>query len=161
MARCLGKEEASIKLQEVHTAICGQEGSSLYRQLQRVGFYWPKMAKESTDTQTSCPIYQQNVDPIKSNFVTITGDWQSLYIDYLRDGVLLENHQDAYTIRKKSVRYSLHNGILYKKGFNGKFLRCLGHHKVDEVMNEMHQGDSGEHKGGRKLYEELIKIGYY
>ena len=47
------------------------------------------------------------------------------------------------------------------KSLQGKALRCLGPNEVEEVMNEIHSGDCGSHLGGRKLFEQLISMGYF
>lgn len=61
-------------------------------------------------------------------------------------------------MRKK---YCIQNGELYRKAYGGSLLRCLGLEEAQEVMTEIHKGDCGEHQGGRKLFEELFRIGYY
>ncbi|PON73820.1 hypothetical protein TorRG33x02_248720, partial [Trema orientale] len=53
------------------------------------------------------------------------------------------------------------NGQLYKRSFLGKFLRCIGPNEIEEVMKEVHAGDCGSRMGGRRLYEQLISMGYF
>ena len=46
LARCLSPGESTKRLKEVHEKSCGPSGSvSLYRRLQRLGYYWPEMGK--------------------------------------------------------------------------------------------------------------------
>ena len=46
--QCVGQEEAQRKLKEIHDKTCGSCGEvSLYRRLQRAGFYWPSMGKDT------------------------------------------------------------------------------------------------------------------
>ena len=53
LSRCVGQEEAQSKLKEVHDKTCRScEEVSLYRRLQRVGFYWPSMGKDVDQVQT-------------------------------------------------------------------------------------------------------------
>ena len=53
LSRCMGQEEAQRKLKEVHDKTCGSCGVvSLYRGLQRAGFYWPSMGKDVDQVQT-------------------------------------------------------------------------------------------------------------
>ena len=48
LSRCVGLEEAQRKLKEIHDKTCGScEEVSLYRRLQRAGFYWPSMGKDA------------------------------------------------------------------------------------------------------------------
>ena len=37
----------------------------------------------------------------------------------------------------------------------------MGPNKVEEVMNEVHSRDCGSHLGGRRLFEQLISMGYF
>ena len=48
LSRCVGQDEAQRKLKEVHDKTCGSCGEvSLYCKLQRPGFYWPSMGKDT------------------------------------------------------------------------------------------------------------------
>ena len=53
LSRCMGQEEAQRKLKEIHNKTCRSCGEvSLYRKLQRAGFYWPSMGKDADQVQT-------------------------------------------------------------------------------------------------------------
>uniref|UniRef100_A0A2N9H206 RNA-directed DNA polymerase n=1 Tax=Fagus sylvatica TaxID=28930 RepID=A0A2N9H206_FAGSY len=59
LARCVSHQEGTKKLQEVHEKSCELEGGvSLYRRLQRLGYFWPEMSKEAADLQRRCPTCQ-------------------------------------------------------------------------------------------------------
>uniref|UniRef100_A0A2N9GLF3 Integrase catalytic domain-containing protein n=1 Tax=Fagus sylvatica TaxID=28930 RepID=A0A2N9GLF3_FAGSY len=46
LARCVNLQEAAKKLTEVHEKCCElRDGISLYRRLQRLGYFWPSMSK--------------------------------------------------------------------------------------------------------------------
>ena len=47
LTRCLPKEEANKRIEEVHSQVCGVEGASLARRLLRVGYYWEIMQKDA------------------------------------------------------------------------------------------------------------------
>lgn len=55
LARCLSKEEAKLRLNQIHEKSCGSEDVSLYRRVQRQGDYWPEMEREAGELQLSCP----------------------------------------------------------------------------------------------------------
>ncbi|XP_075644429.1 uncharacterized protein LOC142615578 [Castanea sativa] len=55
LSRCVGKKKAQRKLKEMHEKTCGSCGKiSLYRRLQRAGFYWPSMGKDADQVQVQC-----------------------------------------------------------------------------------------------------------
>ncbi|XP_026458952.1 uncharacterized protein LOC113359554 [Papaver somniferum] len=55
LSRCLGDDEAQLQLNRVHDEICGQMlVVTLYRRLQRLGYYWPEMETQSRLLQKSC-----------------------------------------------------------------------------------------------------------
>uniref|UniRef100_A0A2N9H7Y4 RNA-directed DNA polymerase n=1 Tax=Fagus sylvatica TaxID=28930 RepID=A0A2N9H7Y4_FAGSY len=48
LARCISLKEAKERLPEVHEKTCGDGGAiSLYRRLQRLGYFWPNMSAEA------------------------------------------------------------------------------------------------------------------
>ena len=67
----------------------------------------------------------------------------------------------AYQLKKLAAKYFLQNGILFKKGYNGDPVRCLGPKEAREVVREVHSGDCGSHPGKRRLYKQLLLLGYY
>ena len=47
-------------------------------------------------------------------------------MEYLAQRILPTNRTPAHQLKKLAVRYFLQNGILFKKGYSGDPLRCLG-----------------------------------
>ena len=75
LSRCVGQKEAWRKLKEVHDKTCGSYGEvNLYRKLQRAGFYWPNMGKDSDQVQTQCGNCQLAADREESYVVFISKD---------------------------------------------------------------------------------------
>ncbi|CAL9011863.1 unnamed protein product [Prunus brigantina] len=58
-------------------------------------------------------------------------------------------------------RYFIDGSTLYRKGFNGKTLKYLGKSEAQQVMQEIHAGECGEHQGMKRLYQQLLSVGYY
>jgi len=76
----LRQEEAQRKLKEVHDKTCGSCGEvNLYCRLQRVGFYWPSMGKDTDQVQTQCETCQLKADREESYVVFAREDWRSLF----------------------------------------------------------------------------------
>ncbi|XP_026441535.1 uncharacterized protein LOC113340625 [Papaver somniferum] len=128
---CLGKEEVQHQLDRVHDEVCGITSVvTLYRRLQRLGYYWPgyywpEMEAQSRSLQKTCSNCQ--APPHQSEFfnINLAGDWQRSYISYLCDGILPTNKENASKIKDESKKFVFHDRILYRKSFGGSLLRCL------------------------------------
>ena len=46
-------------------------------------------------------------------------------MSYLKDGLLLEDKEEARKLRVKATRFVLMDEMLYKRGFSQPYLRCL------------------------------------
>lgn len=89
LLRCLGNDEAGEKLKRIHEETCGHTlVVTLYRRLQRMGYYWPSMEAQSRNLQRSCPNCQTPPHHLEALTVRHTEDWREPYIKYLRDNEL-------------------------------------------------------------------------
>ena len=143
LSRCVGHEEAQRKLKEVHDKICKSCGEvNLYRRLQRVGFYWPSMGKDADQVQTQCETCQLVADKEESYAMFVSKDWRSPFTQYLIEGILPQKHSERYKLK---TRYFLHNAVLFKKGYDGDPLRCLGLKEAKRMIKEVHSRECGDH----------------
>ena len=157
LSRCVGQEEVQRKLKEIHDKTyesCREV--SLYRRLQRAGFYWPSMGKDADQVQTQCETCQLVADREESYVVFVSEDWRSPFIQYLTEDILPQKHSERYKLKRLATRYFLHNMVLFKKGYDGDPLRCLGPKEAKEMIKEVHSGECGEHQGKKKLYRCLL-----
>nr|XP_023873753.1 uncharacterized protein LOC111986358 [Quercus suber] len=115
------------------------------------------MNKEATTIQEKCQECQFSVDKEESYAEFVTEDWRTPFMEYLAQEILPTDLALAYQLKKLVVRYFLQNGILFKKGYSGDPLRCLGSKEARKV----HSGDCGSHPGKRRLYKQLLLLGYY
>uniref|UniRef100_A0A2N9GLY1 Integrase catalytic domain-containing protein n=1 Tax=Fagus sylvatica TaxID=28930 RepID=A0A2N9GLY1_FAGSY len=128
LARCVSPQEGTKKLQEVHEKSCELEGGvSLYRRLQRLGYFWPDMSKEAADLQRRCSTCQHQHENEQTG-------------------------KEAARIKKLFTRYFVESGILFRKGFHGDPLRCLSLSESQTVMKEAHSGECGEHQGKKRIW---------
>ena len=77
-------------------------------------------------------------------------------MQYLTEVILPQKHSEKYKLKKLAVRYFLHEGTLFKKGYDGDLLGCLGLEEAREMIKEVHAGECGEHQGKKKLYRCLL-----
>ena len=97
----------------------------------------------------------------ESYAVFVTEDWRTPFMEYLAQGILPTDRTLAHQLKKLVVRYFLQNVILFKRGYSGDPLRCLGPREAREVVKEVHSGDCVSHPGKRRLYKQLLLLGYY
>uniref|UniRef100_A0A2N9H877 Integrase catalytic domain-containing protein n=1 Tax=Fagus sylvatica TaxID=28930 RepID=A0A2N9H877_FAGSY len=162
LARCVSLQEGTKKLQEVHEKSCELEGGvSLYRRLQRLGYFWPDMSKEAADLQRRCPTCQHQHENEQVCATFLSSDWRTPFLEYFIEGILPQTGREAVRIKKLSTRYFVESGILFRKGFHGDPLRCLSLSESQTVMKEAHSGECGEHQGKKRLYQLLLTLGYY
>ncbi|GJW76754.1 reverse transcriptase domain-containing protein [Tanacetum coccineum] len=87
--------------------------------------------------------------------------WMTPIYNYLMEETLPAEKKKARVIRHKSGRYSVINGILYKKSYLGPWLRCVGPLQANYVLKEIHEGSCNMHAGTRSVVEKAIRTGYY
>ena len=46
-------------------------------------------------------------------------------IEYIRNGVMLENRAEVVKVKARSTRYSIVNEVLYRRSFSGSYLKVL------------------------------------
>ena len=60
--------------------------------------------------------------PKSSSYVV---NWMTLYLDYLRHGILPEDKKEAKSLMFRATNYTLIDDVLYKRGFSFSYLRYL------------------------------------
>ena len=126
-----------------------------------MGYYWPNMNKDVATIHEECQKCRLLVDKEESYVVFVTEDWRTPFMEYLAKGILPTDRTVAHKLRKLFIRYFLQNGILFKSGYSGDPLRCLGPREAREVVREVHSGDYGSHLRKRRVYRQLLQQGYY
>ena len=114
------------------------------------------MGKDADQVQTQCGTCQLAANREESYAMFISEDWRSPFMQYLAEGVLPQRHSERYKLKRLATRYFLHNTVLFKKGYDGDPLRCLGLEEAKEMIKEVHSGECGEHQGKKKLYRCLL-----
>ena len=103
------------------------------------------MGKDADQVQTQCRAYQFAVYREESYAVFINEDWRSPFIQYLTKGILPQKHSEIYMLERLTTPNFLHNTIIFKKGYDGDPLRCLGPEKEKETIKEVHLRECGGH----------------
>ena len=87
--------------------------------------------------------------------------WMMPIMRYIEFGEQPRDKAEARRLRCKAIRYSIIEGVLYRRGYTLPYLRCLGSVEANYVMREVHEGICGNHGGGRALAHKIIRQGYF
>ncbi|GJT11216.1 reverse transcriptase domain-containing protein [Tanacetum coccineum] len=80
---------------------------------------------------------------------------------YLTEETLLAEMKKARAIRRKSWRFAVINGIIYKKSFLSPWLRCVGPLQANYVLRERYERSCSMHAGTRSVVAKALQTGYY
>ena len=80
---------------------------------------------------------------------------------YIRDGILPEDRKQARKLKCRAARYTMLDGVLYRRGFTLPLLRCLDVEEADYVLREIHEGICGNYSGVRTLAFKVLRQGYF
>ena len=61
----------------------------------------------------------------------------------------------------KSALYQIIDGVLFRKNYDGVFLRCLECEDVNKVVTKLHDGHAGGHCSGDTTSHKILIVGYY
>ncbi|KAJ9547133.1 hypothetical protein OSB04_019676 [Centaurea solstitialis] len=89
-------------------------------------------------------------------------DWSLDIWNYLKNDQLPEDKLEARKVRLKSSRYTIFDDQLYRRSTTGLILRCMvNKQQISQILQEMHDGECGNHSGGRSLANRISRQGYY
>ncbi|XP_073063934.1 uncharacterized protein [Primulina eburnea] len=88
-------------------------------------------------------------------------EWRAELLDYMKDRVLPKDPKKAYMMKRRSLRFILVNGTLYKRSASRPLLKCLGPKQSNYVLREIHEGCCGNHLGSYFLARKALLAGYF
>ncbi|KAK3011678.1 hypothetical protein RJ639_010858 [Escallonia herrerae] len=88
-------------------------------------------------------------------------DWRQPLIDYLEHGRLPEDIRHKTEIRRRAPRFIYYKDTLFRRSYEGLFLRCLREEEAVQAMDEAHSGVCGAHQSGPKLHFRIKRMGYH
>ncbi|KAL8091611.1 hypothetical protein AgCh_034024 [Apium graveolens] len=110
--------------------------------------YFRILKTRSIDVKLVAPIGLGTswIDPIKA---------------HIQIGWLPSDATEARKLTVRALRYSLIDGILYKRSFVVPYLRCLRPDEARLALEEVHDGICGQHLGGRALSHKITRLVFY
>ena len=113
LARCVSKQEAERRVEEVHSQICGTEGAPLARRLLYAGYYWESMQKDAQEVQKHCSICRMEPTSKEAVMLVEISDWRKPYIDYLTKGLVPDDKAEELKIKRHATKYLMKEDCLY------------------------------------------------
>ena len=65
--------------------------------------------------------------------------WMHPILQYLKEGVLLNDKKTVKSLRIRVARYILYDDQLYKQGFSTPLLKCVEEGDADYILKEIHE----------------------
>ncbi|KAJ9560505.1 hypothetical protein OSB04_005665 [Centaurea solstitialis] len=89
-------------------------------------------------------------------------NWSLDIWNYLKYDRLPEDKMEARKVKIKASRYTIIENQLYRRSISGLILRCISDpSQINKILQEMHDGECGNHSGGRSLANRISRQGYY
>ena len=107
-------------------------------------------------TEPSIDLNDVEVSPVMSE-----PSWMDPIWDYLIEGLLPDDPKEAFKLRTRLARFTIHKGSLYKRGFFIPVLKCITGKDADYVLREVHECVCGNHIGDRALAGKALRQEYY
>ena len=102
-----------------------------------------------------------NIDNEEVSLVKFEPSWIDPIWDYLIEGTLPSDPKEASKLRTRVVRFTIHQGTLYKRSLSTPILKCVGKEDANYIIREVHEGVCGNHIGARTLAGKTLRQGYY
>ncbi|KAK1406298.1 hypothetical protein QVD17_41591 [Tagetes erecta] len=100
----------------------------------------------------------QLMDPSSSQ--AQQGSWIQPIRKYIEEGEIPIG-ENRKSFRINVSLFIISNNILYRKSLAGPYLRCIEEPEVQEVLKDFHEGDCGNHTGGRSLFSRILRTRYF
>ena len=100
-------------------------------------------------------------DQAEIEMIDIRPTWMTPIVEYLVEGKLPEGRNDARRVLYQAPRYTLVEGVLYRRGYSLPLLRCILPSEAKAILQEVHEGFCGDHTGGQSLALKVLRQGYY
>ena len=100
--------------------------------------------------------YIPSIDIPEVHQIDGVSNWTTPIVSYLKDGLLLEDKEEARKLRVRVMRFVLMDKVLYKRGFSQPYLRCLNPDESLYVLVDIHERAYGNHSGARSLVYKMV-----
>ncbi|XP_057803551.1 uncharacterized protein LOC131018872 [Salvia miltiorrhiza] len=117
--------------------------------------------KTITITCLQYPAIQKGEAEEQVTEVSVERTWITPIMEYLDRDILPDDRNEARRLKAQAARFCIIRGKLYKRSFTGPHLKCINPAEARYVLSELHEGECGNHSGGRSLAHRALTNGYY
>ena len=118
----------------------------------------PKLPKSVPLEVRTSPSIGEKVEVMRVN---TERSWMDSILLYICDGILPEDRKQVRKLKCRAARYTLLDGVLYRRGFTLPLLRCLDDEEENYMLREIHEGICDKHLGARTLAFKALRQGYF
>ena len=83
--------------------------------------------------------YIPSIDIPEVHQIDGVANWTTPIVSYLKDGLLLEDKEEAKKLKVKAMSFVLTDEVLYNRGFSQPYLRCLTSDEFHYVLRDVHE----------------------
>ncbi|XP_072084667.1 uncharacterized protein [Arachis hypogaea] len=87
--------------------------------------------------------------------------WMTPIVEYLKFDILPEDQKEAKKLLKEAQNYTLAQNVLYKRRISTPLLKYVLTFKIEEVLEEVHNGICRNHLIARSLARKVIRAGFF
>ncbi|XP_026395761.1 uncharacterized protein LOC113290367 [Papaver somniferum] len=113
------------------------------------------MVQQAQTLQDNCEACQ-GAPVHEESFIVDGEDWRSPYIEYLTEGTLPYDKKAAKKLEKRSRKFFVIDGELFRRCFNQKTLKCVDQASATRIMEVSHDG---EHQGKARIFIQIHDVG--
>ncbi|CAL8168201.1 unnamed protein product [Prunus armeniaca] len=103
----------------------------------------------------------EEIEPIDLMQIDEDPSWQDPIINYLVNGNLPTDKSEARKVQQKAARYYMQGDKLIRRSYSSSHLTCIKYSQMLEVLCKIHDGEYGNHSGGRSLAQKALSVGYF
>ena len=94
--------------------------------------------------------------------IRVGPNWMDPIMLFLKEDILHEEKSEANKVRRKAHRFWLFKDQkLYKRSFSRPYLLCVHLEASELLLEKLHKGICGSHKGDRSLSHKTLTQGYW
>ncbi|XP_058751778.1 uncharacterized protein LOC131624876 [Vicia villosa] len=109
----------------------------------------------------SRPSVDKGAQPLPVLAISDNNCWMTPVYNFLTKDELPTDAKEASAIKRRACSYTIVENKLYRRGFSIPLLKCVDASQALEILQELHEGISGQHLGGRSLARKALRAGYY